>query len=403
MISNLLVPYLVILVGADPIQVPLMPHRHSVRGQVKSHPSPIFLEMNATSAQAWTDAHNEKRAAHGVPDFTWSNAMAANAQVWAEELVSVVAAGGQWSHSPSYQLSPPLGPAGENLARRTSSASGVQQTPTQAVAGWYSEINVCTWPGCEQPNTQLCDQYPDVPCMTGHFTALIWKDATTLGCGQASGTVVSSGNSFVISVCQYKGGDSITCATPNVGSCYDDQVTQAGGGGSAGPPAPSPAPTPTPPPPLVQKCVGDGSVSLCGECKESSDCMGDAFCCPWMKKCVASSSTSCSYPIAKCNPTCHTGLCDSCEPTDGSDYTTQWTCDRCIAKDTWHGDCGSYTWACTDDRYPWFRDACSKTCNTCGSSLLQETHKAKMHAHTTKFADKIMMTVDSDGKTTMGK
>jgi len=381
--------------------VPLISHGTNLQGTVKPHPSPILLRMNATSAQAWTDAHNAKRSDHGVPNLEWDNDMAANAQSWADNL----AAAGSMTHSASYDLQPPLGPAGENLAYKWSSQSNVQQTPAEAVDAWYSEINVCSWPGCQDPDSQLCDQYEgQVPCMVGHFTALIWKDAITLGCGQKM-LNLNGGASRVFSVCQYKGTDTKTCATPNMGGCYNDQVTNVGSGGdggSGGAPTPTPAPTPTTPPPLVQKCVTEGSVGLCGECKESSDCNGDTFCCPYMKKCIADSSTSCSYPVAFCSPVCHDAVCSTCEPSDGSDYNTQWTCDRCIARDTWHGPCGDYTWACTDDRYPWFRNSCALTCGTCDTGLLQN-HTAKPHVHTTKFADKILMTVDPDGKTSLGK
>jgi len=33
--------------------------------------------------------------------------------------------------------------------------------------------------------------------------------------------------------------------------------------------------------------------------------------------------------------------------------------------DTYHSNCVNYVWACTDTRYPWFRDVCRKTCDLC--------------------------------------
>lgn len=50
---------------------------------------------------------------HGSPAIKWSTAMAQSAQEWANK--------GQMKHSPSYQLKPPAGPAGENLAMGYSS------------------------------------------------------------------------------------------------------------------------------------------------------------------------------------------------------------------------------------------------------------------------------------------
>jgi len=78
------------------------------------------------------------------------------------------------------------------------------------------------------------------------------------------------------------------------------------------------APTPSP----SGSCVGAGTVpNDCSACRESSQCQSGGFCCPFMKKCVTSSSQSCSYPIASCQPICHDADCDSCSPSDGTAYS----------------------------------------------------------------------------------
>jgi len=45
------------------------------------------------------------------------------------------------------------------------------------------------------------------------------------------------------------------------------------------------------------------------------------------------------------------------------------TCEKCgdepSCENTWSHDCNQFTWACTDSRYPWFKDECKKTCNNC--------------------------------------
>lgn len=94
-------------------------------------------------------------------------------------------------------------------------------------------------------------------------------------------------------------------------------------------PAPPVAPTTTPAPP-APPCTAPGGIpgGSCQPCKENTQC-SSGFCCPFMKKCVSSSSQSCSYPIANCRPTCFTATCSSCSPTDGSDYNSDWGLPTC--------------------------------------------------------------------------
>ena len=97
-----------------------------------------------------------------------------------------------FSHSESYDIAPPAGPAGENLAMGY--AGG-----TQATDGWYSEIaNWAFTPGDGTGNSGT----------TGHFTAMIWKGVTKLGCGLYASTKIW--------VCRYKAGDTLSGDTPNM-------------------------------------------------------------------------------------------------------------------------------------------------------------------------------------------
>merc|ERR1719315_67473 len=68
-------------------------------------------------------------------------------------------------------------------------------------------------------------------------------------------------------------------------------------------------------------CVKPGSLpNDCTPCREKSQCESGGFCCPYMKKCVKSSSQKCNLPIANCRPVCFTSDCKTCSPTDGSSY-----------------------------------------------------------------------------------
>jgi len=81
-------------------------------------------------------------------------------------------------------------------------------------------------------------------------------------------------------------------------------------------------------------CTRPGSVpgGSCQPCKESAQC-SSGFCCPYMKKCVTSSTQGCSYPIASCRPTCFTASCNSCSPTDGSNYNSGWGSPTCSSEE----------------------------------------------------------------------
>lgn len=101
-------------------------------------------------------AHNQVRARHCVPPLTWSDEIAAVAQAWADQLAD---AGCAFEHSDN--------PYGENLA----AASTGSMDGAGAVAMWYGEI----------------DQYDfargGFAMDTGHFTQVVWKETTQVGCG----------------------------------------------------------------------------------------------------------------------------------------------------------------------------------------------------------------------------
>ena len=102
-----------------------------------------------------------------------------------------------FEHSDCYNIPPPAGPAGENLAMGYGGG-------TQATDGWYSEVANWAWtPGDGTGNTGT----------TGHFSAMIWKGVTKLGCGLYASTKIW--------VCRYKAGDKLSGDTPNMGGTAD--------------------------------------------------------------------------------------------------------------------------------------------------------------------------------------
>ncbi|MGP6087665.1 CAP family protein [Antarctobacter jejuensis] len=110
-------------------------------------------------------AHNTVRANHGAPALSWSAQLQASAQEWAQVLQSQ---GCNLQHSPrgKYQ-------AGENLWGGWSSG-GALNAAKDSVDGWYwCEI------GQYQPGMGFTYE-------TGHYTQVIWRSTTQLGCAQAS-------------------------------------------------------------------------------------------------------------------------------------------------------------------------------------------------------------------------
>lgn len=128
-------------------------------------------------------AHNAKRSLHkNTGNLNWSNELADYAQNYADQYDC----SGSLTHSG--------GPYGENLALGYDGASG-------AVNAWYDEIKDYDFSN------------PDFTEGTGHFTQLIWKDSTEVGCGIK--TCNNEWRDYVI--CSYK-------SPGNVGGQYADNV-----------------------------------------------------------------------------------------------------------------------------------------------------------------------------------
>lgn len=96
--------------------------------------------------------HNVKRALHeDTPALSWSDTLATYAQNYAN------------NYDCSGTLTHSGGPYGENLALGYDAAG--------AVDAWYNEISEYNWSD------------PGYSSSTGHFTQVVWKSTTELGCG----------------------------------------------------------------------------------------------------------------------------------------------------------------------------------------------------------------------------
>ena len=127
--------------------------------------------------------HNNYRSTHHSPNMSLSNPLSATAKQWAEH----IAATGEFKHSSSAQRNG----AGENLYASFTTANSMPADGLvkKTVEGWYNEVKDYNYAN------------PGFSPATGHFTQVVWKASTQLGCGAAKGTK-NQLNAYYV-VCHY--------------------------------------------------------------------------------------------------------------------------------------------------------------------------------------------------------
>lgn len=147
-------------------------------------PGSVPSRLSNADKQACVAAINAVRAAvtqpasytgswSALPDMTWSDAVAASAQGWADYLASH---GCKLEHASNTGY-------GENLAL------GTRLTASNAVALWASEIDRYTW----SANYSAAD----FNAGSGHYTQLVWRSTVEVGCG------IAECNASVIVSCRF--------------------------------------------------------------------------------------------------------------------------------------------------------------------------------------------------------
>lgn len=122
------------------------------------------------------ETHNRYRLEVGVPQLQWSNSVAASAQAWADYLAST----DSFDHSDTQY--------GENLWKGSAGAYSLNEM----VESWGDEKQYFI-PNAAFPNLSTTGNWVDV----GHYTQIVWRDTTAVGCGLATG------NGWDVLVCQY--------------------------------------------------------------------------------------------------------------------------------------------------------------------------------------------------------
>ncbi len=142
--------------------------------------------------------HNFYRARHCVSALTWSTQLADGAQQYADHQIE-----------PGSTFSQHSGVPGENLswAKRASPIPTFFNVPAVVVSEWYHEINNYDYNKSEYTGD------------TGHFTQVIWRDTTQLGCAIArySSPYGSPQDLYAYIVCRYSpAGNDTTKMRENV-------------------------------------------------------------------------------------------------------------------------------------------------------------------------------------------
>jgi Cysteine-rich secretory protein family len=131
-----------------------------------------------TMTEAILSAHNQYRAEVDVPPLAWSDALASDAQEWADYLASL---------------------GGEELQHAENTGQG--ENLWMGTAGFFSYTEMVKSWGDEQQNF-MDGKFPDVSSTgnwsdVGHYTQMVWRKTTEVGCGMAT----AGGNNIL--VCRY--------------------------------------------------------------------------------------------------------------------------------------------------------------------------------------------------------
>jgi len=130
--------------------------------------------LTAAQQATFLSLHNQIRSQHGAVALTWSDTLANAGKGWADKCV--------FEHSGGQ-----LGAFGENLAAGTGSSYDV----TAAMKSWTDEIS----------------QYDAGNPVPSHYTQVVWKGTTQVGCGLApacAGIFDSSFGPAKYFVCEYQ-------------------------------------------------------------------------------------------------------------------------------------------------------------------------------------------------------
>ena len=136
---------------------------------VDTRPAP---RGKALLVRAMINGHNRARAQYGVAPLAWDEALARDAQVYADRM----ARSGRFEHDPQVGRRPKQG---ENLFMGTRTAYRYEEM----IGGWVGERRHYR-PG-RVPNVSRTGDFSAV----GHYTQVVWPTTQRVGCATASNRV----------------------------------------------------------------------------------------------------------------------------------------------------------------------------------------------------------------------
>eukprot|EP00747_Dinoflagellata_sp_TGD_P184764 gnl/TRDRNA2_/TRDRNA2_40700_c0_seq1.p1 gnl/TRDRNA2_/TRDRNA2_40700_c0~~gnl/TRDRNA2_/TRDRNA2_40700_c0_seq1.p1 ORF type:complete len:373 (-),score=46.74 gnl/TRDRNA2_/TRDRNA2_40700_c0_seq1:156-1274(-) len=144
------------------------------------------FKLKMTEAERWVGAHSYLRCRHGHPPVEWQDSTYQHAKAWADQCT--------YAHSGPSGFE--NGGAGENLATSSYSQDHAPETATER---WYSEISTANGGKGYKAGTASNDAIYAGESQVGHYTALIWKSVSKIGCA----TCPADSKGWEINVCQY--------------------------------------------------------------------------------------------------------------------------------------------------------------------------------------------------------